>query len=450
MRAKNITTQKLSVSQKTITASTVLQCSTEELYDYLEQQALENPVIDIEQQASHKPVSAEQKAIGRETNREKYIGSNRPDDSDFSNPLWDMQKKREFDLSQYLLFQLLPLHLSASQSKIAHYIAYSLNSEGFFDIKIEEAASSCAVEIADIYEVLEMMWQLDPPGVCAYDVRHALCIQVDRLKADPLAKIIINKHLQNVAKDKAGSVARELKQPTKRVAACFELIKTLDPHPCRAFTRHDNASYIFPDITVSLTEEGICYSLSDHFSPRIFINKYYRDLRNSSDDPTLNAYLDERISKAQYLQQCIMNRQTTTEQIAGIIIQHQQDFFIFGPGHLSPITMAEASKKLGVHESTVSRAVRGKYLQCSHGLFPLSHFFPGTVSSANAIPVSKDLITALIKDFVSKEDKMHPLNDRVIADLLEDRGISISRRTVAKYRDAMGIASSSARCIKSK
>ena len=135
------------------------------------------------------------------------------------------------------------------------------------------------------------------------------------------------------------------------------------------------------------------------------------------------------------MQQCIQNRQSTIEQVAKIITGHQQDFFIYGPGHLKPITMAEAAKKLGVHESTVSRALRGKYLLCSHGMFPLSHFFPGAANSGDDIPVSRDLITALIKKLISNENKSHPLNDRIIAELLEDRGINISRRTVAKYRE---------------
>lgn len=452
MKQRQLITQKTSTAPTTVVSANILQCSTEELYEYIDRLVQENPVVDVDSASRQEQsllYTRRADWLRKESSPSRSVSDERGE-NEYTNEMWDMRSESGLTLAQQIMLQLKSIKLNPEQLRIATYIANNLDEDGFVSEDIDETAEHLDVDPVEVCEVLEIMQQqLEPAGVCAFDSRSALCLQVDRLKADELCKKIINEYLEDVAKDKPGSIACSLKQSTRRVAACCELIRSLNPFPCRCIASEDSTCYIYhADIIVTVDNGVIHAELSDSSSPKIILNNYYMDLRARSEDQDVNEYLDGKIQQAQWIQRCIAKRRDMLSSLGSIITKNQADFFLFGAERLAPMAMADVAKELGVHESTVSRAVRSKYLQCSHGLFPLNYFFPSAVHVNRDQIVSSHQIKAQIKKLIDEEDKRFPLNDRIIADILEDIGLNVSRRTVAKYRDALGIDPASKRCCK--
>ena len=450
MKQAQITAQRQTTSPATIISSKILQCSTDELYDYIDELAQENPVIDMDSTFQRPQTAAGTRETAWQLRQNHGFHSIRDEndrDRAYSNELWDLGPAEAASLSEHLTLQLKAMKLEARQLEIAVCVVNSLDENGFFTEFIEPFAERLGRSVSELVEVLEIMQQqLEPAGVCAFDMRGSLCLQIDRVNGDPMAKKIVTDHLDSLLKDKPGAIGRALKLPRKRVVSCCQLIKRLDPYPCRAFSRSGSAGYIYsPDIIVSTQDGLIQAEIPDSLCPQFGLSTYYLNLRESCGDREVSAYLDEKIQQAQWVQRCIENRRSTLSALAGLIIKRQADFFLFGEGRLQALTLAEAAREIGVHESSVSRIVRSKYLQCSHGLFPLSYFFPSGVRMEDRSVVSSCQIKAHIKKLVDEEDKSAPLNDRIIADILDDLGMGVSRRTVAKYREAMGIDTASGR-----
>lgn len=452
MKQRQLITQKIATAPTTVVSANILQSSTDELYEYIDRLVQENPVVDLDSTSRQEQsmVFSQRADWLRRESGPSHASVDEHADNEYTNEMWDMRSETGLTLPQQIMLQLNAIKLSPEQLRIAIYIANNLDEDGFVSEDIDETARHLSVDPVEVCEVLEIMQQqLEPAGVCAFDSRNALCIQVDRLQADELCKKIINEHLEDVARGKPGAIACALKQNARRVAACCELIRSLNPFPCRCLTSEDSTCYIYhADIIVTVENGVVRAELSDSSSPKIILNNYYMNLRASSADQDVNEYLDNKIQQAQWIQRCIAKRRDMLSSLAQIIIKHQADFFLFGAERLAPLAMADVAQELGVHESTVSRAVRSKYLQCAHGLFPLNYFFPNAVHVNRDQIVSSHQIKAQIKKLIDEEDKSSPLNDRIIADILEDIGLNVSRRTVAKYRDALGIEPASKRCCK--
>jgi RNA polymerase sigma-54 factor len=225
--------------------------------------------------------------------------------------------------------------------------------------------------------------------------------------------------------------------------AC-RLIRTLDPRPGAPFSPVDTPRYITPDLLVTVEGGKAEVRAADGRLPELKLSSYYQQLLNSTNDAPVRDYLADKVRQASWVMRSIEQRNTTLLSCARAVVGRQEAFFLRG-GHLQPMSLADVAADVGVHESTVSRATKDKYLQCPRGLFPLSHFFSRALPQGEAEGISPEMVKAALRELISGEDKRHPLSDQKLCDMMAPRGLLLSRRTVAKYRDEMGFSSAAGR-----
>ena len=240
---------------------------------------------------------------------------------------------------------------------------------------------------------------------------------------------------------KSHRIVGKLGQPLERIITALERIRELNPFPAQGFDTGEALHYVTPDITIVKFPDRFEILLNQYSYPEIRINKYYLKLLRSDCDRETKTYLNAKLRQIEETREHIARRGSTLMALAEFLLEHQQDFFLHGESRLAPLKMKDAASSIGVHESTISRAVRDKYLQCPWGLFPLSYFFSAGVGGEDKEQTSARRIKAEIRDLVDQEDSSKPLSDQKICDLLQEKGIAVSRRTVAKYREEMGIGS---------
>lgn len=286
---------------------------------------------------------------------------------------------------------------------------------------------------------------MDPPGVGAADLQDCLKIQARRLEPpSPILIELIDKYLGTLAKNQFAQIAKELACSIDEVKIARAQLLTLNPKPGNGYASDNPISYIRPDLFVIKVENGFEIILNDYYNqPRVSINQYYCKLAKGAT-PEAAAYIADQVSKAEWLIQCINKRRDMLLLCANIILERQKQFFEHGPGNIAPMTLADVSASIGVHPSTVSRATQGKYLQCRWGVFPLARFFSRDISGGEK-KKSADMLVNQIKIIISAEDSANPYSDQRICTMLENNGFFISRRTVAKYREQMGIPPASGR-----
>jgi RNA polymerase sigma-54 factor len=234
------------------------------------------------------------------------------------------------------------------------------------------------------------------------------------------------------------------------VREAYEVIRSLCPKPGSGFSARETPVYITPDIIVVSFSDHFELLTNDYYFPSLSISGYYRSLMKESADDEVKAYLTDKIRQAKWVMKSIEQRRSTLMGCAQSIVELQEAFFRKGPGHLVPMTLADVAGKLGIHESTVSRAVKDKYIQCSMGVYPMGYFFSRGLSAAGAASAGKggaspDAAKALIKKLIAGEDRKKPLSDQKLTELMERQGVILSRRTVAKYRDELGIPGTTGR-----
>jgi len=256
----------------------------------------------------------------------------------------------------------------------------------------------------------------------------------------------VENHLENLADKRFNQIAKDLNISTADVQRIYDLIKTLEPKPGRAFNSSTNIKYINPDVIVKQVDDEFLVMVNDSTAPRLIINSYYRNiLNNCEDQPNTSKYITSKLEAALWLIRSIEQRRMTLYKVVNAIVEYQKDFFLNGIRHLKPLTLKDIANKVGVHESTVSRATNGKYVETPRGIFELKFFFTSGVNSVFGEEISSESIKEVIKEMIDGEDPYKPVSDQKITDILNSRGINISRRTVAKYRDELGIQSSSRR-----
>ena len=262
------------------------------------------------------------------------------------------------------------------------------------------------------------------------------------------ASLILEGYLDALSKSRYGLIARELKAGQEEVRAACELIRSLNPRPGTGFAARENLTYINPDIIVVSFPDHFELLTNDYYFPTLNISGYYTRLLQESDDEQVKEYLTGKVRQAKWMVKAIEQRRSTLMACAQCILELQEDFFRHGPGHLVPLSLADVAGHIGVHESTVSRAVKEKYIQCSMGVYPLSYFFSrslGAAASSGEEASSPDAAKALLKKLIAEEDKRRPLSDQKLCEQMAAQGCAISRRTVAKYRDELHIPSTAGR-----
>ena len=449
--------QTQTLSQRMIQSAEILQMTSQELNTYINELALENPVIDIVEPptAQEQRESIEQQEWLNSFNEENYYlyqRQNNDDDYDFKSS-WNINTDDGETLQDYLWSQLITENFTDQETEIIKFMLECLDNKGYLEESIETIASYFGTDTELVEDLLSDLQALDPSGVCARSLEECLKLQLERRNMlTPVLESIIDNCLEMVAKNQIPAIARKLRLSPAETAGYCQIIKSLNPKPGVSFSSRDQLRYIIPDVTIVKFKDHFDILLNESMYPTIELNSYYRQMNQNPESSELKEYLGNKIRQAEWVKQCVTQRGKTLMQVSRAILEHQEEFFTFGPAHLSPLRLADIAQELAIHESTVRRAVSKKYLQCSWGVYPMNYFFSRSVavqeSSGNengAQSVTAADIKRVLREIIEEENKKKPYSDRLLGEKLAERGISISRRTVAKYREDEGIADASGR-----
>lgn len=443
------TSQKLALSQRMLQSAEILQMSSQELVEYVKELSVENPVVEYEEKA---PEENKFDVLKRKLDwldsadeqNKTYYREDKEDELDNDN--WNFKENIGENLEEYLFSQVNVLPLERRNLAVAHYIIESIDGNGYVDDSTEGMASRLNVDVEIVNDMLMLIQSLEPAGVGARSLKECLLIQLKKMEVkNMLAEKIIDKELETLGKNQLHIIAKKLKASMEDVVDACDLIKTLNPKPGNSFTSDKNLEYVTPDVVIVKEKGEYQIVLNDYFFPKIRINSYYKTIINNDNTDNAKEYVYDKIKQAEWAMKCISKRNSTLVKTLEVILELQRDFFDNGPGNLRPMKLMDVAERIEMHESTVSRAVRDKYLQCSWGVFGLNCFFSTGVSMDNSCKVTPDSIKADIKLIIDEENKQSPLSDREITEELNNRGVNISRRTVAKYREAIGILGTTGR-----
>ena len=449
--------QTQTLSQRMIQSAEILQMTSQELNTYINELALENPVIDIVEPptAEEQRESIEQQEWLNSFNEENYYlyqRQNNDDDYDFKSS-WNINTDDGETLQDYLWSQLITENFTDQETEIIKFMLECLDNKGYLEESIETIASYFGTDTELVEDLLSDLQALDPSGVCARTLEECLKLQLERRDIlTPVLESIIDNCLEMVAKNQIPAIARKLRLSPTETAGYCQIIKSLNPKPGVSFSSRDQLRYIIPDVTIVKFKDHFDILLNESMYPTIELNSYYRQMNQNPESSELKEYLGNKIRQAEWVKQCVTQRGKTLMQVSRAILEHQEEFFTFGPAHLNPLRLADIAQELDIHESTVSRAVSKKYLQCSWGVYPMNFFFSRSVavqesssSESGTQSVTAADIKRVLREIIEEENKKKPYSDRLLGEKLAERGISISRRTVAKYREEEGIADASGR-----
>lgn len=425
-------TQKLALTPQMEQSLSVLQMGTEELNQCIEEEVLSNPMLDYAKEPEKKEVRRSQgEGIG-------YYSRRKTEDTDYQsyiNAIAD-EKSEDTELAEYLRMQLYTKKISPRRQKIGEYLIECLEESGYLKMDMDELAKGIGLSKEELEREIRFMQTLEPCGVFARDLRECLLLQVQgEEQMQRQARLLIEKYLDEIAQNKIPQISKQTGLTTAEITKTIQYIKEeLEPVPGRGYGCANRNEYIYPDITVKEDEKGYRIILNKEKVHTLELNREYLPMLGQVHSSEENKYLKEQYQKAKILIQNIGKREETLAAVAEAIVDWQRDFFDKGKAFLKPMNLLDIAQELDVHESTVSRAVRDKYLECRWGIFELKYFFSNKTSDGNNCNV-----LTCIQEIIHTENKQKPLSDAKIAEQLEKEGIRISRRTVTKYREQMQI-----------
>lgn len=425
-------TQKLALTPQMEQSLSVLQMGTEELNQCIEEEVLSNPMLDYAKEPEKKEVRRSQgEGIG-------YYSRRKTEDTDYQsyiNAIAD-EKSEDTELAEYLRMQLYTKKISPRRQKIGEYLIECLEESGYLKMDMDELAKGIGLSKEELEREIRFMQTLEPCGVFARDLKECLLLQVQgEEQMQRQARLLIEKYLDEIAQNKIPQISKQTGLTTAEITKTIRYIKEeLEPVPGRGYGCANRNEYIYPDITVKEDEKGYRIILNKEKVHTLELNREYLPMLGQVHSSEENKYLKEQYQKAKILLQNIGKREETLAAVAEAIVDWQREFFEKGKASLKPMNLLDIAQELDVHESTVSRAVRDKYLECRWGIFELKYFFSNKTSDGNNCNV-----LTCIQEIIRSENKQKPLSDAKIAEQLEKKGIRISRRTVAKYREQMQI-----------
>jgi RNA polymerase sigma-54 factor len=458
--------QKQVMTQQMQQALKLLQVPTLELQQMLKEEIAQNPILEeVDEYAEQE----DQKADGEENPLERQeeesvtaeseAATDVKDEIDFQDfsqddfdrmPLPQGETNSEFfekvpvrreSLVEHLTTELHMLPLSEDDQALGEIIIGSLDDRGYLATPIEELADFARATVEEVLRVLAIVQTLEPAGVGARDLRECLLIQLKaRGQEGTLAWRIIDTQFDNLKNNKRADIARALKVTVEQVQDATDSLGALSPKPGFELSAEE-AQYVVPDLIVERVGEDYVAFLNDKNVPRLRINQAYLSVLNNklkSGREDRN-YVKDKLSSARWLIRTIDQRRRTMISVMTCIIQEQREFFDKGIQFLHPLTLQAIARQVGVHESTVSRVTNGKYVQTPRGIFELKFFFSSGLTTDDGEDVSARTARDRIKNLISDEDAKDPLSDQKIADVLQADGLNIARRTVAKYREQLGI-----------
>ncbi|MFN9809396.1 MAG: RNA polymerase factor sigma-54 [Deltaproteobacteria bacterium] len=479
--------QQLVMTPQLQQAIKLLQMSRLELVDMVREELMENPVLEdqaeigevsprvaeaaqpaqqearsieqavaLDDKASEKSVAGEEKKV-EEIDWERYLenhamqaplpSSGRMSDEDLPGVEATLSKRE--DLAEHIAWQVRLSDLTENELAFAALVVGNLDENGYLkleDTPIDEVVPKLAAEAEmdpeDAEEVLKIIQRMDPVGVASRDLRECLMIQADVQGLDPLVLAVLDKHLPNLEKKNYAAVARDLKVEVEEIYDVAQAIAELEPRPGRDYVSEE-PRYIVPDVYVSKVGESYVVSANDDGMPRLKISGFYRAAM--AGDPKAKEYIQTKLRSAQWLIRSIDQRRKTIVRVTECIVDKQKDFFDFGIEHLKPMILRDVAETVGMHESTISRVTSNKYVATPRGVLELKFFFNSAIRRESQEDIASESVKQAIKKIIGEEDPRNPHSDQKIVEILAQGDIIIARRTVAKYREMLGILSSAQR-----
>ncbi|MBS3982553.1 MAG: RNA polymerase factor sigma-54 [Dethiobacter sp.] len=450
--------QKLIMTPELQQAINLLQLSALELQTYVQNELLSNPVLEVEEgEDGEKRIDELLVNEGLEKDPIDWIEYLRDEGSEplpsfrlrhnEDEPAFDYFLSKEPTLQEHLLLQLGLCKLTSTEKRIGEFVIGNIDQHGYLKGDTGELALLIGVEQSEIAAALEIIQKFDPVGVGARNLQECLLLQIrERGNAHPLAVKIISAYLADVAENKCKKVAAELGVEPAEVQAALDYIRTLEPKPGRLIGDVSDVRYVVPDVVVEKVAGEYIVLVNEQSTPRLAVNPYYRTLLGKeSSEASTNSFIKNSLDSALWLLRSIEQRRMTLYRVTVSIVEMQRSFFDEGIKHLKPLILRQIADEIGVHESTVSRAAANKFVQTPRGVFPLKFFFCSGVEDFHGMAVSSESIKSHLRELINAENTHKPLSDQKLVALLARRDILVSRRTVAKYREEIGIPSSTRR-----
>ncbi|PLX77393.1 MAG: RNA polymerase sigma-54 factor [Desulfuromonas sp.] len=474
--------QQLKMSQQLVMtpqlqqAIKLLQLSRMELMDVVRSELEENPILEEGQDQEEEKLAAEEEQevpsdsseeggefqevkaendglsdIDWKTYLESYsLGGTTADSyesDDDDRPGFENLLTKTPTLHDHLIWQLNLSRIADADRNIAGEIIGNIDENGYLQVSVEELATQLAVENDQIEKALHIVQEFDPVGVASRTLQECLLKQIDHLgMEESLAARLLRDYIAEIEARRYPQIARSLQVPLDDVLAAAKLISGLDPRPGSQYDQAE-IQYIIPDIFVYKIGDEFVVVLNDEGLPNLRINSFYRNALsgNTELDDKAGEYIQEKMRGALWLIKSIHQRQRTIYKVTRSIVKFQRDFFERGIEYLKPLVLRDVAEDIEMHESTVSRVTTNKYVQTPQGLFELKYFFNSGINTTEGDSVASESVKSKIREIVANENNRKPYSDQKLVDLLQDKGIDIARRTVTKYREMLGIGSSTQR-----
>ena len=448
----------------------LLQLSTLELQDVVQKELLENPLLEevtpdtpettdapvtpdsppaptVEQVTTEAPPTTERQTdelpfdfnavMSADDDHEErsLVSQEDREDLPFENVV-----RTQVSLTDHLEEQLRFASEDAAVRRIGAQIIGNLDEDGYLRAELEEIAQRCGATTEEVARVLELVQGFDPPGVAARSIQECLLLQLKRDPLpDPVSVEIIEAYFDDLSRRRYQDIARAMKLPVDRVMESVEEIMGLEPKPGRRFGGNDSR-YIVADVFVYKLGNDYTIVLNEDGIPRLRVNSLYRSLlRGAGSGDDAKQYVEQKLRSAMWLIKSVDQRQRTLRKVTQSIVKFQREFLDRGLPHLRPLSLRDVGEDIGMHESTISRVTTNKYVDTPQGLFELKFFFHSGIASGDGEMVSSVSVKKMIQDILAAEDPAKPQSDQEVAQALQKRGLTIARRTVAKYREELGI-----------
>jgi RNA polymerase sigma-54 factor len=363
-------------------------------------------------------------------------------------PNYENMVSRGMTLQEHLEWQLKMENLMEDEWQLAFHIIHNLDDEGYLEEDFEEIIAKSGMDREDAFEILSMIQNLDPIGCASRSLEECLIVQAEALEVRSLlVEKIIKNHLKDLHKKDYNAISKTTGVDRDKIKEAEMIIMGFHPKPGR-LVGVDETHYVVPDIFVKQVGNEFVVKLNNEGVPRLKISKLYQSLlkANSAGDEKAKDYIQDKLRSALWLIKSIENRQKTIDKVANAIVKYQPEFFKKGAAFLRPMILKDIANEIGMHESTVSRVTTNKYMHTPLGVFELKYFFNTGIGGKNGgIDIAAESLKVKIKELIDNENTRKPLSDQKISEILSTKDIKVARRTVAKYREMMGVLPSSKR-----
>ena len=462
--------QRQQLSQRMIQSAEILQMDTQELEQYIAAQAAENPMIDLDEMEKGETASRAAEEKGSMTERERELlrkkleWLNRCDEQNrvyYAEEAEEAEQREPWNVSleenslkDYLMSQLILKIRTDREREIMEFLVDSLDRRGYLTDSAEALAETLGMKRQELFSYIGLLRSLEPAGVGAGSLSECLILQLRRFAENGtisdadcsrLCKLA-DTQLEALSRQHFEQAAEALGESREQIMADYRILQRLNPIPGNAFSSREEMRYVKPDAAVVKFEGYFEVLINDLYLPRVSVNAYYLKLLQEDRSKEVQAYLGEKYRQLEWIRRCIQERSDTLLRVTREIVRQQAAFFEHPDGKRLPMSLRDVAEALGLHESTVSRTVKNKFLQCARGVYPMNYFFVRKASNFDdGAGITPEQFRSAIRKLIREENPAKPLSDQRIADRLELDGMPLSRRTVAKYRAEMLIPDASGR-----